>query len=423
MKRRNFLKGLFTIPMVAKHIIAQDTTSDQRLEPIITIIESDENLNKKVSSSDIADAIECARSMNKIILEAIDTIGIIDNQITTDNIKAINSYIDENYRDDWRLLHGSTIDEQKSGFHKVVKSGARTKLFGENAINKVFHGIYHLGFKSEYRNRLVDENGKKSITIEHSATWLTNILNNRLYENQDELKILIPLYSYPTDVDENGDNIWDRFIEIRNRYPNVEVVAVINPDNGDFDTEDSNYSEGIKRLEENDIEILGYIYTSYAKRDREEIYKNIEAWRDIYQTYGVDGIFFDEASTNSEDLQYYKDISDYAKSAGFKKVALNAGYTTSQEYIDENIADIIITLEESEESVLNNPPSTYNNPSESTKLSLLVHDMQIADIDALIDFAIEKEFEYIYFTEDGADGNPWNSLSKYFEEELSKVMV
>jgi len=420
MKRRNFLKGLFTIPMLSRFIFAgASNQEDKRLEAIIDIIKEDRNLNKKVPKEDIEDAIDYAISMNKIILEAIDKLNITTNEISVDNLKDINEYIVTNYKDDWILFHGKTVDEQKSGFHKIVKSGARTKLFDKNAINRVFNGIYHIGFPTIYKNRLVDENGDKSVSFKRVANWLTNILNGNLYSNS--LKILIPLYSYPTAKDENRDLIWDKFIEIRNRYNDVEVIAVINPDNGDFITEDSNYVDGIKKLVENDIRVMGYVYTGYALRYIEELKNNIESWREIYQIYGVEGIFFDEVSEKVEDLEYYKDIINYTKENGFEFTILNAGYTTAQEYIDESIADIVVTLEESEKNVLENPPLVFNVPTKDTKLSLLVYDMQSGNIDRLISLAREKNFSYIYFTEDNK--NPWNSLSKYFEEEISKALT
>jgi len=44
-------------------------------------------------------------------------------------------------------------------------------------------------------------------------------------------------------------------------------------------------------------------------------------------------------------------------------------------------------------------------------LALLVHTMYTNSVDELIEFARERQFTYIYFTDDGDDGKPWDSLS------------
>ena len=401
--------------------------TDTELDRVIDIIYNDKGLKKRISTGDMRVGAYSANEMNKLILNAIDaTNSGTTGKITIEDAKAINRYLVENYSSEWIELHGDDEDDIETGFHRVQKDGAKSRIFGKNAINRVFDGIYHLGFETPFDNRLVNEDGNKNVSFKNIAKWLTALLKDRLKDNQtnqEALKMLIPLYSYPTAKDENGKVIWDNLIEIREKYKSAEVIAIVNPSNGDFDTEDSNYSDGIKKLIDANIKVVGYVYTSYGKRDIEEIYTNIDSWKNIYEKYGVSGIFFDETSTNSDDLDYYRDISNYTREAGFKSVLLNPGITTDQSYIDSNIADIIITLENPEERVLNNPPSTYNTPSENTKLSLLVYEMESGDIDNLISFARDKNFSYIYFTEDGFDGNPWDSLSEYFEEEISKLMV
>jgi hypothetical protein len=42
--------------------------------------------------------------------------------------------------------------------------------------------------------------------------------------------------------------------------------------------------------------------------------------------------------------------------------------------------------------------------------------MDSGEVEELFDFARRHDLEYIYFTEDGFDGNPWDSLSIHSEE-------
>ncbi len=241
-------------------------------------------------------------------------------------------------------------------------------------------------------------------------------------DNQDEnLKILIPLYSYPNWQDEDS-YIWQKVIDIKNSYSDAEIVAIVNPDNGHFREENSDFSKGIQDLVDAGIKVVGYVYTSYGDRETQEVVDDIEAWSNIYKDDGVSGIFFDETSTDSSYLTYYSDLSNEARSRELDFVILNPGMTTDQEYINSNIANIVISYENSNEELLEEPPNSYNEPTQTTKLALLIYQMDDDNIDDLISFAREHQFEYIYFTEDGFDGNPWDSVSEYLEDEVVEAL-
>jgi len=239
-------------------------------------------------------------------------------------------------------------------------------------------------------------------------------------EESDQLKILIPLYSYPNWQED--DYVWQSLIDLKGEYPDIEIIAVVNPTNGHFNEEDSNYTQGITDLVDAEIKVVGYVYTQYGDRDTQEIIQDLDAWQDIYQSAGVSGIFFDETSTDIELLDYYSNLSSEARERNFEYIVLNAGITTDQSYIDSGIANLIVTYETTDAQRQENPPSSYNEPSESTDLSLLIYEMEEDNVQELIDFAQEHQFGYIYFTEDGFDGNPWDSVSSYLEEEISQAL-
>ena len=236
----------------------------------------------------------------------------------------------------------------------------------------------------------------------------------------DNLKILIPLYSYPNWYDDNYT--WQKLIDLKNRYKECEIIAIVNPNNGVFDSKNSDYERGIKDLINAKIKVVGYVYTSYGSRDKDDVKSNIDAWANIYKSDGVSGIFFDEVSTNKDDLNYYQDISNYAREKELNFIILNPGITTDQIYIDSNIANIVVSYENDYNSFTNNPPSKYNKPSQNTKLSLLIYEMDKNRVKELAKKAREHKFKYIYFTEDGTDGNPWDSISKYLEDEIKEAI-
>lgn len=304
----------------------------------------------------------------------------------------------------------------------MQNDGAKTKIFGKNAINKVFDGIYHLGFATPYKNRLVNEDGNKNARFKKIATWLNGLMSDDLANQQEDLKILIPLYSYPNWYD-SENYLWQELIDLQAKYPNAQMVAIVNPNNGEFREQNSDYKRGIEELVAANIQVVGYVYTQYANRDTQTVIDDIQAWSDFYKVEGVSGIFFDEVSTNAADLPHYTNLSNEAIARGLDFVILNPGITTDQAYINSGIADVVVSYENPNRGLLENPPSSYNEPTSNTQLSLLIYEMEDNTTDDLIAFAREHQFAYIYFTDDGFDGNPWDSLSTYFEEQISKSIL
>ena len=232
--------------------------------------------------------------------------------------------------------------------------------------------------------------------------------------------ILIPLYSYPNWYDGNTGYKWQKLINLKKLHPKVNIVAIVNPNNGDFTKSNSDFVQGIKDLSSAGIKVIGYVYTKYGNRDINKIKKNIDNWNRFYKIYGVRGIFFDEVSTSIDNFIFYKDITNYAKSKGLDFIILNPGITIDEKYITSNIADVVVSFESPYQELMSHPPSTYNNPTDNTKLALLVYNMQGDKVDELFNFFNSQKFDYLYFTEDDSS-NPWDTISKYLEKEIKRL--
>jgi len=412
--REDLEAGTLSNPNI-KEIVGETGTG---LDQSISIIYNDRGLQRKISIGDMRIGANSANEMNRLIVESIEATGAGDSgSFTIQNVKDMNAFLVENYATIWAELHGNDEEDEESGYHKVQSDGAKTKLFGKNAINRVFDGIYHLGFTTTYKKRLVNEDGNKNISFKRVAKWLTKLMADDLDNQKEDLEILIPLYIYP------NKDAWKDLIDIKNRHKNASITAIVNPNNGHFREEDTNYTTAIQELVDANIKVIGYVSTQYGDRDANDILEDIDAWRDIYKNSGVSGIFFDETSTDGDFLDYYRDLTNGAKDRGFNFTILNAGITTDQSYIDSNIADIVVTYESTYTDLINNPPQTYNSPTKDTQLSILVYAMDGDKVDDLISIAREHKFSYIYFTEDGVSGNPWNTISEYLEEEVVKMIV
>jgi Ca2+-binding RTX toxin-like protein len=85
----------------------------------------------------------------------------------------INQYIRDNHYTRWVELHGDDEDDEETGFHLVQNDGAREKYRGDNFINTVIDGIYHLGFQIVGDN-ILNEDGDENASLGDLATWLNN---------------------------------------------------------------------------------------------------------------------------------------------------------------------------------------------------------------------------------------------------------
>jgi hypothetical protein len=146
------------------------------LDQIISLITNDSGLLKKVSATDLANGAAAADAMNGLIVQAIRATGIANNgDITAGDVRDLNAWLRTSYLTEWTALHGDDEDGSETGFHLVQNDGAKTQLFGQNAVNTVADGLYHLGFEI-CDDRLVNEDGNGNAKLTRVAEWLSNLL-------------------------------------------------------------------------------------------------------------------------------------------------------------------------------------------------------------------------------------------------------
>jgi Spherulation-specific family 4 len=98
-------------------------------------------------------------------------------------------------------------------------------------------------------------------------------------------------------------------------------------------TPNSDYIKGLADLQAAGVAIAGYVWTDYGKRDLEEVKADIDLYQDYYN---VNSIFFDEAASGVSQLNYYKELHDYAiKTSKLDKVILNHGTKPDTRYLSE----------------------------------------------------------------------------------------
>ncbi len=220
-------------------------------------------------------------------------------------------------------------------------------------------------------------------------------------------KIAIPSYFYP-------GAYWTQLI---NGAPTVGL-AIINPSSGPGKKPDANYLNTVRQAQAQGITVLGYVYTKYGSRRASTVKADIDKY---YTWYGVDGIFFDEASNNCAKLPYYTSLYNYVKAKGGKAVVvLNPGTNTPECYV--NASDILVNFEDSFAAYSTWSPSgwEYNYPAE--RFWHLVLNTSYADLPQAIARSRQRHAGWVYVTNDTLP-NPWDTLPSdpYWSDELNLV--
>lgn len=145
------------------------------LDQLVDAIKNEQSLAERTSAADINAGAEAANGLNGIIAEAIRKTGVAKDQlIDTDDIKTLNGYIRKHHLSQWTKLHGDDeSDGSETGFHQVQNDGARAKYRGENFIDTVIDGLYHLGFQIK-GDEVLNEDGDPNANLGELATWLNN---------------------------------------------------------------------------------------------------------------------------------------------------------------------------------------------------------------------------------------------------------
>lgn len=150
------------------------STTGTGLDRITNAVMADKGLGNNIPEQQIEEGADAANSLNQLIVDAIDATGAsADGKIDAADVLAINAWI---RADAGRLaifteFHGDDENGSETGFHLVQNDGASTTYFGQNLVNTVADGLYHIGFEI-VDGRFVNEDGDANATVEDVASWL-----------------------------------------------------------------------------------------------------------------------------------------------------------------------------------------------------------------------------------------------------------
>ncbi|KAL4870852.1 hypothetical protein BDV12DRAFT_45013 [Aspergillus spectabilis] len=130
-------------------------------------------------------------------------------------------------------------------------------------------------------------------------------------------KVFVPLYVYP------APGAWDPLVNVVSAHPDVNFTIVVNPGSGPGPNAlpDGNYTSEVPKLAAHDnVRLLGYVHTTYAKRNISLVRRDIEtyaAWptNSADPNLAVRGIFFDETPQryDADDFAYLEELTSVVR--------------------------------------------------------------------------------------------------------------
>lgn len=147
------------------------------------------------------------------------------------------------------------------------------------------------------------------------------ILTDAYALSRQQAGLMIPLFAYPT------DSSWAILIRGKQAHPSVPVIAVINVRDGPGSVMDSNFVNGIKKLQAARIIVIGYVWTNNGARSISDVESEMMRYKEWYH---IDGIFFDAMNSHSSFVSYYTSLANFARSNGFVVTVGNAGSSVDQ---------------------------------------------------------------------------------------------
>ena len=202
----------------------------------------------------------------------------------------------------------------------------------------------------------------------------------------------------------------------------AQITAVMNPDSGPGTQAESSYTLAISSLESAGGNVIGYVPTEYTDNSISTVESEIDTYESFYPKIG--GFFLDEMTdaSNSADISYYQTLYNYIKGQNSSYIVVaNPGTSVPSSYA--NLADTLVTFEGPDSSYPGNTAISWRSGQPASKFANIVYETaNTTSMFAGLSQAQSQNVGYVYFTDDGADGNPYNDLPSYFSTAVDAVV-
>jgi Spherulation-specific family 4 len=270
------------------------------------------------------------------------------------------------------------------------------------------------------------------------------------------VQLIVPAYFAPSPtglppaITTNGTADWNTLIaaqQAQRANNQVPIVAIVNPNTGAGTLADTAYYQQVYTDFANaGGTLISYVPSGYVGQSInptascqattvQTVVGCAQAYRDLYPNI-ISGIFVDEfgiqANTNpnltaTQVTDFYTQIYN-----GIKGIDANwtvFGNPGSNVEEDKNFlrrgssggANTLITYEDTRANYLANVPSGYVNTFPASTFGNFVLQTPQSSLQSIINTAVSRNVGYVFVTDDGADGNPYDRLPTYFANELSII--
>jgi len=262
----------------------------------------------------------------------------------------------------------------------------------------------------------------ESVTVSEALARVTTKARF-LYETDDKPSQYIPLFIYPNWYTNPSNYDWTPLFNIIQASPNLNFVVTINVASGPDTSLNTDYVQGLTDLfaagqVNNNLTILGYVFTSYGVRNIATVETDIDRWVSFYGTW-VDGIFLDEMDNITGHETYYTNITTYAKvTKGLTMVWGNPGTATIAGYV--GTVDTIMVYEDStfpSSATMNT--RTFNGAFNRNNFAAIVHSQPDLNSKSITD-SMSPYVGYLYITND-IMSNPYDTLASYLVREAQTL--
>jgi hypothetical protein len=229
--------------------------------------------------------------------------------------------------------------------------------------------------------------------------------------------MLVPLYVDP-------GSAWDELITAA--ASGVEIIAIINPDNGPVSSgPDSSYTTYMQKFANAGITMVGYVHTSYASRAASDVIADIDLYNSKYP--GLAGIFVDEVATAASDVSYYQQLYTHIMGiSGYVHDILNPGTQPDEGYVavSTNIVifeDVASNLKSNFASWVKCAPSSAEKAGYKYRFSGIAYAASSSEVSSLLSTMEGIGMGMVYVT-DGSDACcVYNNLAAYFTQEAADI--
>ena len=218
--------------------------------------------------------------------------------------------------------------------------------------------------------------------------------------------LAVPAYFYP-------DDGWTQAYKSK-PAPRIMIFDAAGPGAGN--SPEQVYQAAVKQAQAAGITIMGYSDTNYAQRPASVVEADVRKYK---AWYGVTSIFFDEVSSSSGQLAYYRQLADYVHSVNpGSAVMLNPGTYPDQQYM--SVGDIVMVFENNYASYVNLQVPSWTQKYKAGRFAYVIYGASGPQMVNAIGLAQQRHAGYVYVT-GGTGPQRYDSLPSYWSSEVSAI--